>query len=317
MSGAIVVVGSLNMDLVVRAPRHPRPGETLLGRGFGTFPGGKGANQAVAAARLGGTVRMVGRVGADGFGETMRQTLAQAGVDTTFVAADPAAPTGVALITVDDAGQNTIVVASGANAALTPDDVTAAAAAFDGAAVLLLQLESPLPVVAAAIRLARSRGVCVVLNPAPAQPLDRAILAGVDYAIPNQSELGLLTGRDSLADPAAAAAALRELGADSVIVTLGEMGVLVSTGDEVTTVPAYPVAVVDTTAAGDAFVGAFGVALAEGRGVTEAAAFGNAAGALAVTRAGAQPSLPRRAEVETLIAERMFRAPDRGAARLG
>ena len=167
----IVVVGSLNMDLVVRTPRHPQIGETIIGSAFQTFPGGKGANQAVAAARLGGSVRMIGRVGADAFGEALLGTAARDGVDTSWISRDAEAPTGVALITVDDGGQNTIVVASGANMRLTPEYVFAAEAAFEDAAILLMQLESPLPAIARAIELAHLHGAQVVLNPSPAQPL--------------------------------------------------------------------------------------------------------------------------------------------------
>ncbi len=197
-SGHIVVVGSINMDLVVRAPHLPQPGETIIGSDFKTFPGGKGANQAVAAARLGGRVKMIGRVGDDAFGAQLLQTLRDDCIDTTFVQRDAAAPSGVALITVEDAGQNTIVVASGANARVTPADVDAAAAAFEGASVLLLQLECPLPTVRHAIEVARQRQVRVILNPAPSQPLDALLLSQVDYLVPNQIELALLTQTDSL-----------------------------------------------------------------------------------------------------------------------
>lgn len=296
--GHIVVVGSLNMDLVVRAPRHPEIGETILGSGFATFPGGKGANQAVAAARLGGTVKMIGRVGRDAFGAELLATAAQDGVDTTFILQDEGAPTGVALITVDDAGQNTIVVASGANARVSPEDVSAARAAFEGAAVLLLQLECPLPVVERAIELAREHQVAVVLNPAPARELPATLLTGVDYLIPNQTELALLAGVEG---QAAGISLLRDLGIPHLIVTLGGEGVLVVAGQQEMHLPAHEVAVVDTTAAGDAFVGGFAVALTEGLPPLQAAAWGNAAGALSVTRAGAQPSLPTREELDQFL----------------
>ena len=303
MTGHIVVVGSLNMDLVVRSPRHPQPGETIIGGEFRTFPGGKGANQAVAAARLGGVVKMIGRVGTDAFGDVLIDTLARDRVDTAHVVRDGESPTGVALITVDAAsGQNTIVVASGANARVTPDDVDAADAAFEGAAVLLLQLECPLPAVARAIELEKRHGARVVLNPAPAQPLDPALLSGVDYLIPNQTELALLTGVPDAHAVREAAQRLQAAGVRQVIVTLGKEGALVAEAGGETHLPAYRVQAVDTTAAGDAFVGAFAVALLEGRSTREAARWGNAAGALAVTRAGAQPSLPTRAELETFLA---------------
>ena len=299
MAGHIVVVGSLNMDLVVRAPRHPQPGETLLGAEFRTFPGGKGANQAVAAARLGGQVKLIGRVGADAFGDALLETCTRDGVDTRHVERLEDAPTGVALITVDDAGQNTIVVVPGANGKLSPPDLLAAAPAFEGASVVVMQLEVPLLTVIYAADLARRHGARVVLNPAPAQPLSATGLEQVDVLIPNQSEAALLTGCASAGD---AARRLIALGVRSVVVTMGERGVLIAEGETATLLPAHQVSVLDTTAAGDAFVGAFAVALAEGRTVLEAAAWGNAAGALAVTRAGAQPSLPARAELERFLA---------------
>jgi ribokinase len=293
-NGHIVVVGSINMDLVVRAPHLPQPGETIIGSDFKTFPGGKGANQAVAAARLGGRVKMIGRVGDDAFGAQLLQTLRDNRIDTTFVQRDAAAPSGVALITVEEAGQNTIVVASGANARVTPADVEAAAAAFDGASVLLLQLECPLPAARHAIEVARQQQVRVILNPAPSQPLDAPLLSQVDYLVPNQIELALLTRADSLEE---GVSRLRALGVKQVVVTLGGDGAAVFDDDQAFQLPPYQVNVVDTTAAGDAFVGGFAVALVEGKSTRAAAEWGNAAGALAVTRAGAQPSLPTRAEL--------------------
>ncbi len=299
MAGHIVVVGSLNMDLVVRAPRHPQPGETLLGSDFRTYPGGKGANQAVAAARVGGIVSMVGSVGSDDFGAALLANLAANGVNTSHVSRHAETATGVALITVSDDGQNTIVVAPGANSRLAPADVANAARAFEGAAVVVLQLEIPIPAVERAVKEARRRGARVVLNPAPALPLEPALLKEVDILIPNQGELALLTGEEELD---AAATRLRALGVHTVIVTLGGEGVLVLEEAGRTQLPPHAVEVVDTTAAGDAFVGALAVALAQERSVVEAARWGNAAGALAVTRAGAQPSLPSRAELEQLLA---------------
>jgi ribokinase len=300
MAGHIVVVGSLNMDLVVRAPRHPQPGETLLGSEFRTFPGGKGANQAVAAARLGGAVKLIGRVGADAFGDALIQTLANDGVDTSHVRQLADVPTGVALITLDAAGQNTIVVVPGANGELSPPDLLTAVSAFEGASVVVLQLEIPLLAVTYAVDLAHRHGARVVLNPAPAQPLDAALLAGVDVLVPNQPEAARLTQLNS---PGEAARRLQALRVRCVVVTLGEEGVLIADDDGETQLAAHRVQVVDTTAAGDAFVGAFAVALAEGRSTREAAIWGNAAGALAVTRAGAQPSLPTRAELAMFLSQ--------------
>jgi ribokinase len=297
----IVVVGSLNMDLVVRAPRHPQPGETIIGSDFATFPGGKGANQAVAAARLGGLVTMIGRVGDDLFGEALLTAAAADRIDTTFISKDPQARTGIGMITLDGAGQNTIVVASGANACLTAAHVQAAEAAFQGAAVLLLQLETPLETISSAIELAHKHSLQVVLNPAPARELSQELLSNIDYLIPNQNELALLTG---VATVPAAVKTLKDIGVNCVIVTMGGEGVTFTEDGELVYLPAYPVQVVDTVAAGDAFVGAFAVALTEGQGTGQAATWGNAAGALAVTRPGAQPSLPTRDELERFLAGR-------------
>ena len=298
MPSHIVVVGSINMDLVVRSPRIPQPGETILGTDFRTFPGGKGANQAVAAARAGGQVKMVGRVGQDEFGESLLNTLRKDGVDTTYVLPTAGVASGVALITVNDAGQNNIVVVPGANGKLTPDDIRAAEPAFEGAAVVVMQLEIPLEAAAEAITQARRHGAKVLLNPAPARPLTDELLAQVDYLIPNESELALLTGIDNIS---LAADRLKSLGMSYLIVTLGSQGVLVLEEHSARRLLPHRVTVVDTTAAGDAFVGGFAVALTEGKNTLEAAAFGNATGALSVTRAGAQPSLPTRADLETFI----------------
>jgi ribokinase len=300
LDGHIVVVGSLNMDLVIRTPRLPALGETIIGTDFHTFPGGKGANQAVAAARLGGKVKMIGRVGSDSFGEMLLETVANDRVDTAHIFKDPEAATGVAFITVDSNGQNTIVVASGANARLTPDDIDKAEEAFKGAAVLLLQLESPISAVNHAIGLAHRYGARVLLNPAPAQVLDVHFLSKVDYLVPNQTELALMTGMESIQD---AVKALGAVGLKRVIVTLGEEGVLVVEKGQEIHLPSHRVTVVDSTAAGDAFVGAFAVALTEGHPTLTAASWGSAAGALAVTRAGAQPSLPTRSEFEDFLSE--------------
>lgn len=302
----IIVVGSLNMDLVVRSPRHPKPGETIIGGDFRRIPGGKGANQAVAAARLGARVEMIGRVGGDGFGSELLANLRAAGVGTGGILQDAAAATGVALIVVDAQGQNAIVVASGANMRVTAGDVDRAMSALGGAAAVLLQLESPLPVVAHAARLGRHHGARVILNPAPAQPLDADLLALIDYLVPNESETELLTGiqvRDARSRKRAADKLLQQ-GVGTVVLTLGEHGALLVNSDGATHIPAFRVEVVDTTAAGDAFVGALGVALAEGQSPTKAMRFASAAAAISVTRMGAQPSLPTRAEVEVFLAER-------------
>jgi ribokinase len=302
MTQTLVVVGSLNMDLVVRAPRHPRPGETLIGSQFQTFPGGKGANQAVATARLGATVRLIGRVGKDAFGDALLQTVRQDGVDTSFIYRDPQAASGVALITLDEAGQNTIVVASGANMRVSPKDIQQAEVAFEGANLLLMQLECPLEAVEAAADLAQQRGIPVVLNPAPARPLPASLLAKVDYLLPNQSELQLLA--EGEVNVSAAAACLLKNGVRNLVVTLGEEGALLVTANTEQKFDAYKVPVVDTVAAGDAFTAAFCVALMEGKSLPEAVQWGNAAGAIAVTRPGAQPSMPKREELIRFLKER-------------
>ncbi len=307
MPSRITVLGSLNMDLVIRAPRHPRPGETLTGGAFRTFPGGKGANQAVAAARAGGQVTMIGAVGQDAFGDALVAGLRADGVDTSCVGRSREA-TGVALITVSASGENTIVIAPGANGTLTPETVAAHAQQIATADVLLLQLEAPLPVVEAAAALARAHGVPVILNPAPAQPLPASLLRHVTYLIPNQHEAALLSGlpTDTDEQAAAAAAALQAAGVGAVILTLGERGALVFTGGAGIAAPSFPIQAVDTTAAGDAFVGGFAVALTEGRPAGEAARWGCAAGALACTVLGAQPSLPQREAILALLAGQMI-----------
>jgi len=304
MPARVTVAGSLNMDLVVRTPHIPEPGETIIGGEFRTVPGGKGANQAVAAARLGAQVAMVGRVGGDAFGGLLLDNLAAAGVDPAFVTRDPQAATGVALIEVDDAGQNSIVVVSGANSRLSPADVEAAAAAIGAADVLLLQLESPLETVTRAAQVARAQGVTLILNPAPARPVPAGLLGLVDVLIPNESETALLTGLPAgdQEEAQAAAAALRRMGVATVILTLGGRGALLAYEGGTELFPAFDVTPVDTTAAGDAFVGGLGVALAEGRPLREAVRWGNAAGALATTRLGAQPSLPTRQALDDMLA---------------
>lgn len=311
MTARVAVVGSLNMDLIVRAPRLPRLGETIIGNDYHTAAGGKGANQAVAAARLGAQVAMVGRVGHDTFGHSLLDAMAAAGVDCTHVLKDDVASTGVALITVDAAGRNTIVVALGANGQLSVADVDAAESLLASADVLLLQLESPMETVIRAAQAAHAQGVTVVLNPAPACPLPDELLAAVDVLAPNESETAFLTGGPVGDQDEAKAAAHRllELGVDAVILTLGEKGALLVQREvevsipSTSLIPAFEVEPVDTTAAGDAFMAGLAVALAEGKPLVEAVRWGNAAGALATTKVGAQPSLPYRAAVEMLLAE--------------
>jgi ribokinase len=301
----IVVVGSLNMDLVVEVPSIPLPGETILGQNFATFPGGKGANQAVAAARLGAQVTLVGRVGRDSFGDQLLASAQADGIDISHIGRDQTAATGVAMIVVDQQGQNSIAVASGANFRLTAEHVRQAWRQLDKVDLLVMPLETPLDTIQTAVDLAQKSGTPVLLNPAPARPLPASILAGVDVLVPNEPEAAQLTGMpvNTLQESRAAARRLLSLGVGHVVLTLGSRGALVLDGktSAFTHVPAREVNVVDTTAAGDAFVGGLAVALAEGQPLAQAAQFANAVAALAVTKPGAQPSMPRRPEVESLL----------------
>jgi len=303
MVARLTVVGSLNMDLVIRAPRIPQPGETIIGSAFHTVPGGKGANQAVAAARLGAQVAMVGRVGTDAYGQVLLQNLSEAGVDGHWVAEDNEASTGVALIVVDDTGQNSIVVASGANMRLAPSDAERAEASIAASDALVLQLESPLQTVMRAAEIAHRHGVTVVLNPAPARFLPARFLAHVDVLIPNESEAMLLT-HTPLAerfDAESVAGLLLKQGVEAVVITLGARGALVAREEGTDLIPAFPVEPVDTTAAGDAFVAGFAVAMANKKALPEAVRWGNGAGALAATQLGAQSSLPHLVELERFL----------------
>jgi len=295
----ILVVGSINMDLVVRVPHSPKPGETVLGGDFETFPGGKGANQAVAAARMGGEVTMVGRVGNDDFGNTLIQGLVDDKIKTTHVIKDTKARTGVAMISVAADGENMIVVASGANANVSVEDVGNTRPLMRETDLLLVQLECPLETVTAAIELAKAYQIPVVLNPAPAQPLPKSLLQNVDYLTPNQSELLILSGETNLN---AGIEKVRNWGLRNLIVTLGANGARVISEGIDQHLPAHEITAVDTTAAGDAFNGALAVAIAEGKPLLEAVSYGMAAGALASTKRGAQPSLPTRDAVENLLA---------------
>jgi ribokinase len=303
----IVVTGSLNMDFVARVEHLPAPGETVLGSDFQLIPGGKGANQACAAGRISGTgvvTRMVGRVGYDIFADQLKASLAAAGVDVGYVHAARSHATGVALIWVDRDGQNSIVVAGGANLALAASDLEGVRRAYQGAAYALFQLETPLHTVTAAMRMARQEGARTILDPAPAQPLHSSLLDQVDILTPNETEALMLLQRPpsrvSIEDAPAIAKALLELGPRAVILKLGDQGCLYFDGSEQVHSPAFDVRVCDTTAAGDTFNGALAVALAEGRPMPAAVRFANAAAAISVTRPGAQASIPSRAEVDAL-----------------
>ena len=296
----ILVVGSLNMDLVIKADRMPLPGETIPGHGFQTIPGGKGANQAVAAARLGGQVAMAGRVGDDDFGIALVENLSLQGVDTSPVQVDGEAATGIALIIVDQRGENSIVVAGGANLRVSPKDVDALAGLWPRAKLLLLQFEVPLETVSYAMAKAAHHGVKVILNPAPARVVSPQLLSQADYLVPNEIEASMLTGVE-VRDLASAEEAARKLlgyGVPVVIVTLGEKGALVVTGEQVVHVPAWQVDAVDTTAAGDAFNGGLAAALLQGFDLKEAVRYATCAGTLAATTFGAQTSLPTAGEVQ-------------------
>jgi ribokinase len=292
--------------MIVRVPRIPRPGETVLGGAFAMAGGGKGANQAVAAARAGGLVTFVARIGDDVFGERALAGFAADGIDTRFVLRTAGAASGVALIDVDDRGENSISVASGANALLSAADVESAADAFAAADIVLVQLESPIETVEAAVRKAREAGVPVILNPAPARPLDEGLLSRVSVLTPNENEAELLSGiavRDE-GGVRSAAARLRASGPATVVITMGERGAYASSTGFEGLVPAFKVQPVDTTAAGDVFNGALAVALAEERTLKDALRFAQAAAAISVTRPGAQPSAPTRAEIDAFLARR-------------
>ena len=302
-SSSILVVGSSNTDMIIKLDRIPRPGETILGGAFVTAAGGKGANQAVGAARAGGQVAFIARVGQDMFGDQAVAGFVKDGINVDHVSRDKTNPSGVALIFVAKDGENSIAVAGGANAKLSPADVRKAKAAFAGASVLVMQLETPLETVQAAADLAAKAGVRVILNPAPAQPLPDKLLKRVSILTPNETEAELLTGIAVTDDAAAAAAAakLRARGVQTVIITLGARGAFVATEGGAQHVPGFKVNAVDTTAAGDIFNGALAVALAEGRPLEQAVRFANAAAAISVTRLGAQPSAPTRRETEKFL----------------
>ncbi|WP_235830293.1 ribokinase [Algihabitans albus] len=299
----IVVVGSINMDLVVRVPRFPEPGETLLGGDLAQYSGGKGANQAVAAARAGGSVSMVGRVGNDAFGPVLRDRLASERIEVDPVTAVPG-PSGVAVITVDRNARNTIVVSPGANHRLTPDDLDRTV--FEGASAVLLQLETPLETVMAAARMGRAAGARTALNLAPAQSLEPRHLADIDLLLVNESEAALLTGvtAEAVADDPEIAVENLAARVPAVVLTLGAAGACWAERRALGRVPGFAVEAVDTTGAGDSFTGALSVALGEGLALPDAVRFGNAAGALAATRIGAQPAIPKRAEIDAFLAGR-------------
>lgn len=312
-SSPVIVFGSINMDLVARTPRLPTPGETLLGHRFSTIPGGKGANQAVAVARLGVPTRMIGRVGADAFGQELLTSLRSTGVQTDDVLVDETAQSGVAMIAVDDQSENHIIVIPGANGQVNDRDVERLTHHLPGAAAVLLQLEIPLEAVQAAAEAAHQAGVPVILDPAPARSdLPATLYSSVTVITPNAVEAEQLVGFaiDSPTVAAKAAAQLQQRGVETVIIKLGAKGVFCATRDETFFLPAFSVQAVDTVAAGDAFNGGLTAALAEGHSIREAVTWGAATGALSATKPGAQSSLPDRATFDAFLRESAAPAQD-------
>lgn len=299
MPAKIVVVGSFNMDLTAYMERMPRPGETLHGHTFKTGPGGKGSNQAVAAARLGAEVTFIGRVGEDVFAQAALDFWKGEGINTKYVVRDPEHATGVAPIWVDDKGENSIVVVLGSNLAMTKDDIDRAADVIAAADVVIVQLEINYDIVEYALRVAKEKGVRTILDPAPAGKLAAGVVALADYLTPNETELEVLSGKAGDYDAAAKSLLTRE--GQTAVVTLGAQGAMWLNAEGQGTVPTFKVKVVDTTGAGDAFNGGFAVALGEGKSLEEAIRFGNAVAGLSVTKMGTAPSMPTRAEVELLL----------------
>ncbi|MGA2443860.1 MAG: ribokinase [Opitutaceae bacterium] len=304
---SIVVVGSSNTDMIVQMARLPKPGETIMGDEFSTAAGGKGANQAVGAARAGGHVAFVARVGQDMFGSQAVDSLVRDGIDVSYVVKDRAAPSGVALIFVGKDGENSIAVAPGANSRLSSADVKKAKKAFVGARFLLMQLEIPLETVQTAAQLATKAGVRVILNPAPARSLPNKLFKHISILTPNETETEVLTGIKvkNVTDAAKAAVRFMAKGVQTVIITLGRRGAFVATKEGKQLVPGFKVRSVDTTAAGDIFNGALAAALGEDKPLLEAVRFANAAAAISVTRLGAQPSAPDRKEIESFLSMRL------------
>jgi len=302
---SVVVVGSSNTDMVVRSKNLPSPGETVLGGEFFQFPGGKGANQAVAAARAGARITFIGRVGDDPFGDTAIAGLQKEGINVDTVQRDRESPSGVALILVDERGENLISVAPGANARLSTQDIDRCLGIIQSADVVLLQLEIPLDTVYHTIEVAQAAGRTIILNPAPApqEPIPSEILAKVSILIPNETELAMMAIHPVRSDPEAEEAAhiMLDKGVNAVVLTRGNRGSLIVTSDRTLPVAALPVEPVDTVAAGDCFAGALAVGVAEGKNLEEACRFATAAAAISVTRKGAQPSLPTRSEIDALL----------------
>jgi ribokinase len=299
-SASIVVVGSTNTDMVIKASHLPQPGETILGGTFFMSSGGKGANQAVAAARLGAPVVFIAKIGFDLFGRQSIELFEKEGIDTSCIVRDKIEPSGVALITVDDHGENCIVVAPGANGALNPDDINVAKEKFQTARLILAQLETPIETVEYVATLATAMGITFILNPAPATRLSDSLLKKVSIVTPNQKEAQMLTGVNVTDESSAkqAAVLLQKKGIETVIITMGAAGAFLLHKSKSIMVPGHNVKVIDTTAAGDVFSGALAVALHEGRPMEDSVVFACKAAAVSVTRLGAQASAPHRHEVE-------------------
>jgi len=303
MKPLITVIGSSNVDLIVKLPRFPKPGETIQGDQFYKAQGGKGANQAIAAARAGANVCFISRVGNDDFGKSTLLSYSNDGIIIDHVSVDTEISTGVALIYVDAQGENTIGLAAGANTTLTSEHVRGATSTIASSKIILLQLEIPFETVKESITLAQKANVPVILNPAPAQPIDSEILKNVSILTPNESETEILTGISLASDDAIehAARLLRSKGVQTVIITLGARGVYLANKNESLFIPGFQVQAVDTTAAGDVFNGTLAVAIAEGKNLIEAIRFANAAAALSVTKIGAQTSAPYRKEIDEFL----------------
>lgn len=299
----IAVLGSVNMDLVAKCARLPRPGETVSAASFSEIPGGKGANQAVSAARAGGDVQIIGRVGSDGFADQLRKNLESESIKCDRLSSTEGMPSGVALIGVEDSGENHIVVVPGANGCVSSDDVSDAEELIREADILLLQLEVPIETVLSAIEAARKAGTRVMVDPAPTPADPPAGLFDVDLICPNESEAAALTNLpvSSPEEIETAARKLASFGAKAVAITLGSQGAALLQGNEFSLIKAFDSNVVDTTAAGDAFAGALAVKWAESESLIDAVSFGNAAGAIAASRHGAQPGMALRNEIEQLI----------------
>ena len=299
----ITVVGSSNTDLVAKVPKLPAPGETVMGSEFIIAPGGKGANQAVAIARIGGDVTFVAKLGMDDYGEQTLKNFKKDGINTNFVFREPDVSSGVALIFVDRAGENMLVPVPGANGRLLPDDIDKARSAIENADILVVQLEVPLEAVERAVAIAHKSGVPVVLNPAPGRKLDTSLIEKVSYLTPNETEAEILTDIKVTDDTTAQEAGkkLLDIGSKTVIITMGKRGAMLITQDGSELVPAFVVESVDATAAGDAFNGGLAYAIASGKDIREAIKFGNAVGALTVTKMGAQPSMPTRDELNKFL----------------